>query len=122
MPLCSRRAWTTCQGPLDPSRLTTYPPRWLRRRRRPSTFSIRYPDRKTAGDYHHDHPHTAARCCSTCTSFIPAKPQLASHFYPGIHTTPKTIAPTVSTHLSYVCSLSDLCSRLITHLKLARLI
>jgi hypothetical protein len=26
MPLCSRRAWTTCQGPLDPSRLTTYPP------------------------------------------------------------------------------------------------
>src|ERR1700674_1671558 len=25
MPLCSRRAWTTCQGPLDPSRLTTYP-------------------------------------------------------------------------------------------------
>src|SRR5579859_7143746 len=26
MPLCSRRAWTTCQGPVDPSRLTTYPP------------------------------------------------------------------------------------------------
>ncbi len=25
MPLCSRRAWTTFQGPLDPSRLTTCP-------------------------------------------------------------------------------------------------
>ncbi len=23
-------------------------------------FNQRYPDRKTAGDYHHDHPHTAA--------------------------------------------------------------
>ncbi len=50
MPLCSRRAWTTCQGPVDPSRLTTYPhpgcyddgvvlPR----------FQIRHSDRKTVG-------------------------------------------------------------------------
>ena len=70
-------------GPLQVDHIPT--PRWLRRRRRPSTFSISYPDRKTAGDYHHDHPHTAARRCSTCTSFIPAKPLLASHFYPGTH-------------------------------------
>jgi hypothetical protein len=60
MPLCSRRAWTTFQGPMDPSRLTTYPPRWLRRRRRPSTFFNQIPNRKTADDYHHDHPDTAA--------------------------------------------------------------
>src|SRR5712692_5365015 len=26
MPLCPRRAWTTIRGPVDPSRLTTYPP------------------------------------------------------------------------------------------------
>src|SRR6266567_9079963 len=32
----------------------------LRRGRRPSTFSIRYPDRKTTGVYHDDHPDTAA--------------------------------------------------------------
>src|SRR5579859_2701452 len=25
MPLCSRRAWKTFQGPLDPSRFTTWP-------------------------------------------------------------------------------------------------
>ena len=59
MPLCSRRAWTTCQGPLDPSRLTTYP---LQVATTTASsfhgFSISQ-DRKTAGVYHHDHPHTA---------------------------------------------------------------
>src|SRR5216684_3665926 len=55
MPLCSRRAWKT------PSGFTTWPtpgcyddsvvlPR----------FQSRYSDRKTAGVYHDNHPHTAA--------------------------------------------------------------
>src|SRR5438128_10619341 len=55
MAFCSRRTWKT------PSGFTTWPtPGLLRRRRRPSTFSIRYPHRKTAGVYHDDHPDTAA--------------------------------------------------------------
>src|SRR5207302_9782680 len=87
MPLCSRRAWTTFQGPVDPSRLTTYPhPVATTTASRPATFSIRYPHRKDGGCLSSRPSTHSGRRCSTCTSFIPAKPKLASHFYPGTHT------------------------------------
>src|SRR6266853_4387012 len=86
MPLCSRRAWTTFQGPVDPSRLTTYPhPVATTTASRPATFSIRYPHRKDGGCLSSRPSTHSGRRCSTCTSFIPAKPKLASHFYPGTH-------------------------------------
>src|SRR6266852_3478184 len=55
----------------------------LRRRRRPSTFSITYPDRKTTGVYHDHHPDAAADAAlpvpvlsrqnpDHCPSFIPS--------------------------------------------------
>src|SRR6266478_4784103 len=61
MPLCSRRAWTTWKRPVDPSTLTTYPPPGcyddgvvLPR------FQSDIQTGRRRGDYHHDHPHTAA--------------------------------------------------------------
>src|SRR5713101_2201035 len=87
MPLCSRRAWTTWKGPVDPSRLTTYPhPVATTTASRPATFSIRYSHRKDGGCLSSRPSTHSGRRCSTCTSFIPAKPKLASHFYPGTHT------------------------------------
>src|SRR6266849_11212173 len=90
-PLCSRRAWTTCQGPVDPSRLTTYPhpgcyddgvvlPR----------FQIRHPDRKTVG-------------VTIITTIHIQRPTLLYlyQFYPG---KTRTSVPLLSRHSQRLCA------------------
>src|SRR5438034_10509610 len=55
MPFCSRRTWKT------PSGFTTWPtPRCYDDGVLLPRFQSRYPDRKTAGVYHDNHPNTAA--------------------------------------------------------------
>src|SRR6266849_10684598 len=85
MPLCSRRAWTTCQDPVDPSRLTTYP-HPVATTTASSFHVFNQISRPEDGGCLSSRSSThSGRRCSTCTSFIPAKPKLASHFYPGTH-------------------------------------
>src|SRR5258708_16991536 len=57
----------------------------LRRRRRPSTFSITYPHREDDGCLSLQPSRHTARRWSTRPTFNPTPPSLLSYFYPAIH-------------------------------------
>ena len=84
MPLCSRRAWTTFQGPVDPSRLPTCPPQVAT---------------TTASSFHAFNPDTQAgrRRVFIMTTIQTQRPTLlyVSQFYPD---KTRTTVPVLSRH------------------------
>src|SRR5712692_4281191 len=88
MPLCSRRAWTTFQGPVDPSRLPTCPPQVAT---------------TTASSFHAFNPDTQAgrRRVFIMTTIQTQRPTLlyVSQFYPD---KTRTTVPLLSRHSQHV--------------------
>src|SRR5216684_8910046 len=88
MPLCSRRAWTTFQGPVDPSRLPTCPPQVAT---------------TTASSFHAFNPDTQAgrRRVFIMTTIQTQRPTLlyVSQFYPD---KTRTTVPVLSRHSQHL--------------------
>src|SRR6266851_9718328 len=95
MPLCSRRAWTTFQGPVDPSRLPTCPPQVAT---------------TTASSFHAFNPDTQAgrRRVFIMTTIQTQRPTLlyVSQFYPD---KTRTTVPVLSRHSQLLHHIYAIC-------------